>query len=73
MEHGVVSKEVNDFMRSDGGTEVSIESLESGVWSEVSNVAKPLSGSFETSLTVTNGDEDVLKSSFRFVTEHGSL
>ena len=51
-------------------TVVSVESLESSVWGEGRDVAESLSCEFKISFSIANCDEEVLKSSFRFVTEH---
>ena len=43
------------------------------MWGKVWDVGKSLSCKFEVSLTITDSDEEVLESSFGFVTEHVCL
>ena len=62
-EVSVVSQVVEDLKGRDEGVAVTIESLESGVWGEVSDGAETLAGIFECSLAVTDSHKKLLKSS----------
>lgn len=66
----VVSKEVGELSAGDLERVVSINSLESRVWGKVWDGTESSSCVFEFSFSIANCDEEVLKSSFRFVTEH---
>ena len=68
MVDGVVSQEVNNLSGGDEVAEISVQSLECRVRSEVADVAESLSGALEVSLAVANCNQKVFESSFRFVT-----
>jgi len=53
----------------DAAAGVTVDPLESGVGSEISDVAEALAEALKVSLAISNGDEDSLKSLFRFVVE----
>ena len=65
-EVSVVSEEVEDLEGGDEGVAVTIQSLEGGVWCEISNRGETLASSLEGSLSITDSNEDFLKSTFRF-------
>lgn len=69
-EVSVVSQVVEKLMGSDVTIGVAVEALEGRVRSKVSDGAETSTGSLELSLSVTNSDEKVLKSVFRFVAKH---
>lgn len=62
----MISQEVKDFDGGDKSVAIAIHSLEGGVWCKVTNGAETLTSGFEGSLTISNGDEKFLKSTFRF-------
>lgn len=65
----LVPQEVQEFDGGDAAAGIAVDSLESGVGSEISDVAETLAEAFGVSLTLTNGDEDVLELVFSIVTK----
>ena len=60
----IVEEESVQLSARNESASVSVDSLEAGVWSEISDVAKSLSVRFVESLTITSGNKKVLKSLF---------
>lgn len=60
----VVSEEVIEFVASNRSIAVSIDSLEKSERSEISNVAQSLARALENSFSVSDSNEQVLKSVF---------
>ena len=65
-EVALVSEEVKNLERADEGVAVTVKSLEGGVRSEVADGAEALAGGLETSLAITDGNEELLESALRF-------
>ena len=62
----MIPQEVEDFKGGDKSVAVTIHSLESRVWCEVTNGAETLASGFKSSLTISDSDKKFLKSTFRF-------
>lgn len=62
----LVTEEVEDFEGGDARGAISVESLESRVGSEVADVTEALTGALQGHLTVSDGDEQIFQSAFRF-------
>ena len=65
-EVALISKEVQDLKRADKCVAITVKSLESGVRGKVTDGAEALTGGLESSLAITDSDEDLLESTFRF-------
>lgn len=65
----LVPQVVEEFDGGDAAIGIAVNSLESGVGSEISDVAEALAETFGSSFTLTNGDEDVLELVFCIVTK----
>ena len=65
-EVALVSKEVEHFEGADECIAITVKSLEGGVRGEVTDGAEALAGGLETSLTITDGNEELLESALRF-------
>jgi len=65
----LVPQVVEQVVGVDAAAGVTVDPLESGVGSEISDVAEALAEALKVSLAISNGDEDSLKSLFRFVVE----
>lgn len=72
-EASLVSQEVLDFEWAYCEAGVAIKSLEGGVWGEITDSAESLASLFEALLAITDRDEEVLESVFRFVSKHVSI
>lgn len=66
----VILQIVEQLVRIDEAVGITVDTLESRVGSKVANVAETLTSSLESALTLTNSDEQVLKSVFRFKAKH---
>jgi len=63
----VVDEVIEQLEAADASVCIAIDSLESRVGSKVSNLAESLTEAFKLAFTVTNSNEQVFKSVFRFV------
>ena len=61
-EVALVPQEVEDLDRAHEGVSITVESLESRVWCKVADRADFLASCFESSLPVTDCDEQILES-----------
>ena len=62
----LISEEVEDLKRADESVAITVKSLEGGVRGEVTDGAEALAGGLETSLAITDGNEELLESALRF-------
>ena len=69
-EVALVFKEAQNFKRTNEGVRVAIKSLEGRVWCKITDWAESLTSWLESSLSVTDSDQQIFKSILWFVSKH---
>ena len=66
----LVSQEVQNFKRAYESIRIAVKSLERSMWCEITNFTEALTSCFQSTFTITNCNEKILKPVLRFVSEH---